>query len=90
MSFIDSTPPRRPERKPWRGYTLDELRYQRMLVGARMLIERERLAQSVKGSGDSGTTTAGTFKTWMGYVDYAVTAISVLRSVRRIIKAWRN
>lgn len=90
MSFIDSTPPQRPERKPWRGYTLDELRYQRMLVGARMLIERERLAQSIKGPRDSGTPTVGTFKTWMGYVDYAVTAISVLRSVRRIIKAWRN
>ena len=91
MSFIDHTPPRRPHPKEWRGYSLDELRYQRMLVGARLLIAREKLSQSLTGSASKPSAEPkSTFKTMMGYVDYLVTAISVWRAARKVFKAFKR
>lgn len=77
----------------WKGYTLDELRYRRALVGARIEIEKYRLnalteqyrnmPQRLTGSGSLVGRVMGAFS----YAEYAILGF---RLVRRMVKLFRG
>lgn len=83
----------------WRGYTLDEIRYRRVLVGARMEIEKYKLSTYYRdfkernpffgGSGESGRS-RGIFSRIMGAFTYTEYAIMAFKLFRRVIPLFRR
>lgn len=75
----------------WKGYTLDELRYQRAYTLARLEIEKERISSGFKHlySSTPGNMGSGIMKKMIGglnYVDYALIAFKL---GKRIYKMFR-
>lgn len=70
----------------WKGYTIDELRYRRAYIVARLEVEKERMATtSRRFYGNTGLTpTAGIMGKVFGslnYIDYAVLAFRLGKRV---------
>lgn len=69
----------------WSGYTLEELRNQRALVQARIMIERHRLATSVDDVRHSvltrtrPTTVLGRILGALSYLDWAILGVTLFR-----------
>lgn len=77
----------------WNGYTLEELRGQRTLVAAHIMIEQHRLEhrvgllrQSFTEHGRSRKTFAGRIMAAMSVMDWAVLAFSVGRRVLPMLR----
>ena len=65
----------------WKGYTLDELRYRRALVGARVEIEKYRLnALSLVGR------VMGAFR----YAEYAILGFKLIKRVSKLMRGRRR
>lgn len=79
----------------WKGYTIDEIRYQRALTMARMEIERERLFASAgniyKGiEQQSSSGIMGRLLSGLNYVDYVMLAFKLGRSLFNIFGRSRR
>lgn len=79
----------------WRGYSLDELRYQRAVALARIEMEKEKMALEAAGLRQHvpGMNTRGLMGKIMGslsYVDYIVLAFRLGRSLSKMIKGIRR
>ena len=80
----------------WKGYTLDELRYRRALVGARMEIEKYRLnalteqyrrmPQRLSGSGSLLGRVLGAFS----YAEYAIVGFKLVRGIMKLFRKRRR
>lgn len=64
----------------WGGYTLDEIRYRRLLTIAHSEIEKERLAQQFKSSAGS-TSVAGISVSPMALLGGSVAASGVIKKM---------
>lgn len=78
----------------WKGYTIDELRYQQAYTQARLEIERERMTASAQSlySGSIAGKAGGIMGKVLGslnYVDYAVLAFRLFRKVYTIFHRRR-
>lgn len=77
----------------WRGYTLDELRTQRVLTQARIIVEKSRLRSNVNTLRVKRNGERNTFKkivNALSAVDYAVLALGVVRKVGSIVSHLRR
>lgn len=75
----------------WKGYDIDELRYQQAYTEARLEIEKERMAANVRGiySSTAMTRSGGIVSRILGslnYVDYAIIAYRIFKKARGIMK----
>lgn len=75
-------------KKPWKGYTLEQLQMRRVVNSALVQISTERLKMNAQGASDDGPVNQ-----WMGRIstiaDYAVYAFKAYRLLRRIIGMFR-
>ncbi len=83
--------PQNPQQNDWSGHTLEEIRMRRVLVQARMEIEKYKLEKAFNnaksntifgGSGSAVSRIANTFS-WMEYGFFIMKAIRTIRSVFR-------
>lgn len=77
----------------WKGYTLDELRYQRALVAARVEIQKERLvvqSDKLRNAMSSPTGVWGRIFSSINYVDYAVLAFQLISRTTRTLRKLRG
>lgn len=79
-------------KEAWRGYTLDELRFRRVLSLTRLELQRESVEQQFDNlrKGRSADGTAGWMSKMLGafnYFDYAVFAFTI---GRKILRAFRR
>lgn len=71
----------------WTGYTLEELRNQRTIVNARIMIERHRLATNVDRLRETfvarskPASVVSRMFSALTYIDWAVMGITVIRKV---------
>ena len=77
--------------KPWKGYTIDELRYQQAYTAVRMQIDRQKLFSTVsqmRGGMMSlkGTGLLGRMLSNLSYVDYAFMAFRIGRQEFRLFR----
>lgn len=77
--------------KPWKGYTIDELRYQQAYTAVRMQIDRQKLmstASQMKGgmSTFKGAGLIGRLLSNLSYIDYAFMAFRIGRQVFRLFR----
>lgn len=77
--------------KPWKGYTIDELRYQQAYTAVRMQIDRQKLfstASQMRGGMMSfkGSGIVGHLLSNLSYVDYAFMAFRIGRQVFRLFR----
>lgn len=75
----------------WKGLTLDEIRYARAIVGARIDISREILAANASAifSGKGPTSSASLLNRMLGalnWVDYSLIALRVGQRAVQILK----
>lgn len=79
-----------PENKEWKGYTLDELKFRRLLSMTKLEIEKNSIAQHfdnmragrlAKGQGWLTKVTGA-----LNYLDYAAIGFTVVRKLIRIFK----
>ncbi|MCM1517853.1 MAG: hypothetical protein NC117_04355 [Pseudoflavonifractor sp.] len=70
----------RDKKNSWSGYTLDEIRYRRLLTVAHGEIEKERLAQQFKSSTGS-TSVAGIPVSPMALLGGSVAASGVIKKM---------
>ncbi len=75
----------------WKGYDIDELRYQQAYTQARLEIEKERMAASARNiySSTAMTKTGGIMGRILGslnYVDYAIIAFRLFRKARGLFR----
>lgn len=86
-----NTLPEHPH-KEWRGYDIDEIRYQRAYTTARIEIEKERMlhnAQTLYSGGVNPRATGGLVGKMLGcltYVDYAVLAFKLGKRIYAITR----
>ncbi len=71
----------------WKGYDIDELRYQMAYTQARLEIEKERMSASARGiySSTSLTKSGGIVSKLLGglnYFDYAIIAFRLWKKAR--------
>lgn len=78
-------------KEAWRGYTLDELRFQRVLSMTRLELQKESLAQQIDNLRNGRSTDGSTG--WMtrllgafNYIDYAVFALTLGRKIMRVFR----
>ncbi len=79
----------------WKGYTLDDLRYERAVALARLEIQKEKLAMSASEmrSGVPGIAGGGILGKLMGslnYLDYAILAFRTFRFVSKRFRSFRK
>ena len=79
----------------WKGYTLDELRYQRALVSARVEIQKERIVAEVEkireGAGFTGSGSIwGRMFSSLSYVEYAILAYRLINRLSRTVHSFRR
>lgn len=81
-----------PNGRPWPGYTLAELRNQRTLTNARIIIERHRLAHSVDLLRDNFTnrtnpvTVVGRLLGALNYIDWAIIGVTMFRKLSPLFR----
>lgn len=78
-------------KEAWRGYTFDELRFQRVLSMTRLELQKESLAQQFDNlrNGRSTDGSAGWMTKLFGafnYIDYAVFALTIGRKLVRLFR----
>lgn len=83
--------------KRWDGYTLDELRYQRVLMMAKAEVEKmklvnayENVVHGVKTSEGGRQTIIGRMLGTLSYIDYGVIAFRIGSKLFRAFKAIRR
>ena len=79
----------------WRGYDLDEIRYQQAYTLARIEICRDRMAASARslyggGAASSATSLMGKLLGSLNYVDYALLAFRLIRRAYGIFRRRRG
>lgn len=81
----------------WRGYSLEELRYQRALTAVRVEMEKEKLMHRVNELKRNVPTMSVSKSGLMGkvmkslnYVDYVVLAFGLGRAASRFFKMFRR
>lgn len=77
------------ENNGWKGYTLDELRFQRMLALAKIEIEKDQLSHqmnSLSKFGGFGGPIMSKLTSALSYVDYVVVAFRVIRTISKMVK----
>ena len=72
--------------EPWRGYTLDELRYRRAYTEANTQVQRMMLTKPVT----RGWSTLRDILSAVGYVNSALLALRVFKSIRGLRKNLRR
>lgn len=77
--------------KPFKGYTLDELRYNRAYLLAVCEMQKMRLMQRVDAAkntmpGFTGSGIVGKIMGSLNYVDYALIAFRIISKVSRIFR----
>ncbi len=77
------------EQKPWRGYTLDELRYRRALTAVAIEIEKDRICRSMSETvpsamkqRSSGASMLSKMLGALNYVDYAVLGWRMIKVIK--------
>ncbi len=84
------------EVKPWKGYTLDEIRYQRVLTLARIEMEKVKLVSAYETAlhGDklqkTTTSIVGRMFGVLNYFDYGLIAYRLGRQVFKTIGRMRK
>lgn len=78
----------------WKGYNLDELRYERAYMQARMVIERERMASQTRNlysgfTSMKGSSIAGKLLGSLNYLDYILLAFRIGRKALTLIRRLR-
>lgn len=83
---------RRRKISSWRGYTLEELRTQRVVTQARILIERNRLELAYSNVRERRARDKSVIRRVLGAltaVDYAVMGIGVAKRLMSIISHFK-
>ncbi|MDE6048198.1 MAG: hypothetical protein K2G09_00700 [Paramuribaculum sp.] len=75
----------------WKGYDIDELRYQQAYTEARLEIEKERMSASARSiySSTAMTRSGGLIGRILGslnYVDYAIIAFRIFKKARGLMR----
>lgn len=74
----------------WSGYTLEELRYMRMLTLTRLEIEKAKLIDATEATRESlpiiGSTSAGTLFKSISKLEYLFVAIKLFRKLAPLFK----
>ena len=87
------------EELAWKGYTIDELKYQRAIALVKLELQKEMLVNSVKGLRASGITTNnkylssilnGRFTGKLRYVNYLVAGYKVSKMFMYLWKSFRK
>lgn len=89
------------EPKPFKGYSLEELRYQRALVALQKEFSKSKVLNTTRKirkqgiSGMSGRTgksvgIVGKMLTGMNYIDYAMLGLSAFNTGRKIFSFFRR
>ena len=91
---MKNSQPHKKEDDNWKGYTLDELRYQRAFALAHLEIEKERITSGLKQMYQSSPMGSGKGLVskmigGLNYVDYAVLAFRFGKRIYRIFKKKR-
>lgn len=77
----------------WRGYTLEELRYQRMLALTRVEIEKAKLLDATETTRESlpiiGSSSAGTLFKSISKLEYLFIAIRLFRKIAPLFRKKR-
>lgn len=79
----------------WKGYTLEELQYQKALVLVRLEMQKERLS-GLKESLVNGSKTNVVSRLWGQYsanknvIQYAIVGFKMFQTVRKILKRFRR
>ncbi len=79
----------------WKGYDMEELRYRRAYVMARMEIEKERMSSSARSlySSTAGQASSGIMGKLLGslsYIDYGVLAFRLGKRVFSLFRSLRR
>ena len=75
----------------WKGYTLDEIQEQLVVNEARLMIQRQSLSKKIKLDEKSrAMNLKGTFTNILGYVDYIMLGVSLLRRIISLVKKRKN
>lgn len=89
--------PPQPERtlttRKWRGYTLDQLRTQRVLTQTSIIVEKNRLNSMIETLRSKRNSERNTFKkiiNALSAMDYAVLAFGIIRKVSSILSHMRR
>lgn len=91
-----TTSKKAPHTQPnWQGYTLDELRYQRALVSARVEIQKERLLNQTNAlRGTFGQLKPsgiwGKLFSSLSVIDYGILAFRTVRRVSSMVRSIRG
>ena len=87
---ITRTPEPRPDSNLWRGYTLDEIRYQRVLALASIEVEKQTMASSATDAKKHlpfvGESRGKGIMKAFAYFEYAFIAVKLWRRFRRMFK----
>lgn len=83
-----------PKNSTWRGYTLEELRYEKVIALARVHIERARFFDAAQTTRESlpivgNSSASGIFKS-IGKLEYLIMAIKIFLKFRSLFKKKRN
>ncbi len=91
---LTRTPEPRPDATPWRGYTLDEIRYQRVLALASIEIEKQAMAVSASNAKEQlpfvGENRGSGLMKILTYIEYGVIAVKLWKRFRSIFKKSRR
>ncbi len=91
-----------PTEQPFKGYTLDELRYQRALVLLKKEFSKQQLTESFKQikansplvafNGTKGTKSSivGKILKSLDYMDYAMMGYSLFKSIRKFTSKFKK
>lgn len=79
----------------WKGYDIEELRYRRAFVMARMEIEKERMTASARSlygntAGQSSSGIMGKLLGSLSYIDYGVLAFRLGKRVFSLFRSLRR
>lgn len=80
------------EKKPFRGYTLDEIRYRRLVTGLKIEVAQERfmmlVSPKLREEKEAINGTVNGFQNFMRAVDIAMIAYSITRRVTKIFRRF--
>lgn len=90
MKKLDSNHPERADEN-WKGYTLEELMYQRAYNTARLEIQKQRILSNYhhlgKGGGEGKTSFIGRLMSGISYLDLGIAAYKI---GSRVFKSFRR
>lgn len=77
----------------WRGYSLDELRYRRVLNEVAIEIEKDRIKRQINGSLPKNEAGSSMFSRAIGaltYMDYVIIAFKLMTRLNKLYRAWKK